>query len=98
MAERLSLSIREGMRVFGSDNAPIGTIRGLRGYEFLVDDRYVFPRSCVARVEGDNVYLPNPATQYLSQTGPQDGRPNVAIPRPPTAPGEGVMEDGAVPQ
>jgi hypothetical protein len=87
MVDRASL--REGMRVFGSDNALIGTIDSLIGYEFTVDGRLIFPQSCIARVEGDSVYLPNPAAQYLAQTGPQEAEGSAPAQngsRPPTRP------------
>lgn len=95
MRERHNL--REGMSVFGSDNAPIGTIQSLRRFEFLVAGRLIFPKSCVARVEGDSVYLPNPAAQYLAQTGPQTGAPNVAVGQAPSEADEVIPANGDLP-
>jgi hypothetical protein len=67
--------IREGMEVYGSDNQPVGTVMRLSGDTFTqvihidgVDHgHYAVPTNAVDHVEQGRVYLPNPASMYLSQ-------------------------------
>ena len=67
--------LREGMQVYGSDQQLVGTVTSInRGHIVPVlhlDDRYLVPTSALVRVEGDRLYLPNPAAQYRAQTGPE---------------------------
>jgi hypothetical protein len=69
------MNIREGMILVGSDGEIVGTVEHVTHIgpigELKVAGGLLFPTSAITRVDGEQIFLPHPASQYLGQTGPQ---------------------------
>src|SRR5438067_7514401 len=73
--------VREGMQVYGADQQHVGTVAAVRGDAFDVGGRDI-PKSAIARVDGDRVYLREAGARYAgmgAQTG-QRGEGEITVP------------------
>lgn len=65
-------NVKEGYRVYTSDNQLLGTVEQLHGDGIHVNGRHI-PSRAIARVAQNSVYLRGASSEYTQATGRQEG-------------------------